>query len=118
MGHHKDRVDFVERMQRLGMHVNDARLILRHAETVQRLECLATFVRNLDDAEKATLDGARNRIEQIAALYPHTIASVDTGNDPRGCVVLIRPRDRLHATYADGESIGVPVTSRARRGVA
>ena len=101
----RDREDFILRMVKEGMPAESARLILRHAATMQRLAVEACN-RELSKAEILRDEAAMARILALLAKCPDGFEAKFNG-DPRGSVVKIA----VPSGYSDdwgGEGVCVP----------
>lgn len=106
MGYQREREDFIAAMVAEGMRADSARLIMRHATTVQRLATEACN-RELTDAEKRRETRATARIVEILQAHSEGGAwAVSVAGDPRGyCVRIMVPSGRGNNL---GGGMGVP----------
>jgi len=84
----KSRDTFLALCTAAGMSADHARLLVRHARTLQRL-AVEDCNRELYPWERKKIDSCTRRIHSIVARYSHLGFAVDTAGDPRGAVVQL-----------------------------
>ena len=89
-GYQEERGRFVESMRQEGMGEHTARLIMRHANTIQRLAAIACSVERSERQERAD-DKKESQCEaRIVALCKPLKITPDFQGDPRGACVKLR----------------------------
>ena len=105
MSYRRDREDFIARMAQEGMPLATARLILRDAQTVQRI-AVAECCRPLFPGEAERSEQAEARIARRAAEYGCTAL---LSGDPRGYTTKLLLPSGDYNTWGGAEcGWGVP----------
>lgn len=103
MSYQYDRGIFVEVMRNEGVPYGVSILVMRHANTIQRIAALECSV-EMSEREAARVEkraaACERRIAEILAPYNVT---ADFSGDPRGCCVKVRlPSGRANSWGGDG----------------